>query len=151
MACSIPTTRRDISRKLDVTSTTLTLAWQLHRPRWSSTSGCFHCIPTASTQGRSGRLRKLPNRPPPSPRVTPDQGTDMSTIPLHQSTTSPARNRSTSAGAPKFGLSSRGETPRLVLENVKGSDAALLLSVIKLSQAISGEMVLEKMLDTVMR
>src|SRR5262245_502874 len=88
MACSIPTTRRDISRKLDVTSTTLTLAWQLHRRRWSSTSGCFHCIPTASTQGRSGRLRKLPNRPRPSPRVTPDQGTDMSTIHLHQSTTS---------------------------------------------------------------
>src|SRR5258706_5204333 len=90
MACLIPTARRVTSGKLDATSTTSTPASPPHRLRWSFTSGCFHCIPTASTRGRSGRLQKLRNRPAPTPGqpVTPDHGPDMSTIHLHQSTTS---------------------------------------------------------------
>ena len=59
--------------------------------------------------------------------------------------------RSTDAEVLELGASPRGEKSHRTDEVVKSSDTALLLSVIKVSQAISSEIVLEKMLDTVMR
>ena len=111
MACSTQTARRVTSRKLDATCTTSTPAWPRHRLRWSFTSGCFHCIPTASTQSRSGRLQKLRNRPAPTPGqpVTPDHGPDMSTIHLHSQP--PRRPSSSSPGSPTSGRAARSVAP----------------------------------------
>jgi signal transduction histidine kinase len=62
-----------------------------------------------------------------------------------------ARNRAIRADASALGVSSRKQASRLVEEVVESSDAALFLSAIKMSRAISGALALEKMLDTVMR